>query len=268
METTIVVEGKNATEARRTLQQRIPRGKRVAREEIEGGDYSSPIVVESYQSGEDAMQRAESALPSGATVLSREIAEQRSTLEREIQAFDLKDANEKAAGLWGSKVKVEQVVLQHAGVRGFLGIGRKPGLYKVVGALPAIARIEFDWKVRITAHLEPDTPTVTKNTIWAISIVTNRAIPMHQAEAWVKQVIRMRCKYGVYEDLMESRDTKFGFAVAGEIDFQNPTAVIPALLLAEQLSGPDEVSKLTFGDFSDTTSGIRGCVVAHFRRPL
>ena len=137
-------------------------------------------------------------------------------------------------------------------------------------AVPAVPSVPDGMATTtISARLGPEpTSTSPKNTIWALSIVTNRAIPMNQADAWVKQVIRMKCKYGIYEDLMEARDTKIGFAVAGDIDFQNPMAVVPVLLLAEQLSSSAEIPSLTFGDFSDTSSGIRGCVVAHFRRPL
>ena len=110
-------------------------------------------------------------------------------------------------------------------------------------------------------------PSRPPNTIQALSIVTNRAIPNGQAEAWVQQIVKMTCKYGVYEKLME-KTTKIGFAVAGDINFLSPTAVIPTLLLSEHISEGSDISKLTFGDFNDSSSGIRGCVVAHFRYEL
>lgn len=220
---------------------------------------------------EAAEAELDAKLPSNAQIVARRIVAEPNTRQLAVDAFDSREAWKQAVSQIPSSSSVGQVVPRVQPKAGFLGLGRRIGRYDV--AVHDEAKVEATYttpacfRAVATRVNLPAPPFAGKNTIHALSIVTNVEIPRGQAEAWVQQIIKMSCKFGVYEDLME-KNTKIGFVVAGSIDFLRPASVVPALLISEHISDASDITKLTFGDFSDSSSGIRGSIVAHFRQPL
>jgi hypothetical protein len=102
------------------------------------------------------------------------------------------------------------------------------------------------------------------NPIDQIFILTNHDIPLAWRDNYTNQILSLGTAAGSYRSQMTPL-THVTFAVVGEIDFSDEGRVFAGLLVSGQMTDPPKVDRMTFGKFDDGR-GLRGCVVAQFRR--
>lgn len=234
---------------------------------------------ESGQSDDQAFANAIRFIPDKATVIERKIVSPAQVHILNIEAFDELEAraiaeNRKQEGY--TVTVIEQCI---AAKKGFFGIGKRPGKFQVNTIKSALVEVIYREPAKIlltwlsTEYIkavppswQPAAQVTQSKSIVNLFIMTNREIPSAWRDNYLNQILKLHTEYGSYEALTSSR-TRTVYVVAGEIDFSDISRVCAELLISGNVSDPNMVERLTFGNFSDG-KGLRGRIVAEFNQKI
>ena len=221
---------------------------------------------------DEAYAEAQRQVDSSEELTARSVLRQPTSSKAQVSAFDESGAHRAALAAAESGSRVVAVSVESVGSKGWIGIGRKPNRYTVEVLTEARVEVLCQGPARIKVTAFRVEPAIAPNARGAnplvhLAILTNRPIPAGKEGSWVSQIVQMKCKYGMYTALMDNSPV-VKFSVFDTPDYNNANAIIPVLLFNGHIDGPEDIRKLTFGDFSDGSSGIRGGIVARFKYPL
>jgi hypothetical protein len=150
----IETEGNSLTEARNKLTSLIPKGLEVLKESIIS-DGKIKTVKSVGSSKDDAFLKAQAKLPPDAEILKKDVLSEPEDKEWIFAAIDEEAANAAAksdiAGRFGANSRIKNVSLIAPAKKGILGVGKKPAQFKVDIITPAVVKISYKSKSRISA---------------------------------------------------------------------------------------------------------------------
>lgn len=148
----IEVEAESLDEARKQVESQLPQGFFVCSEKVisDGKPRTEKGIAETI---EDAYARAQSVVPSGATVVeTKELARPERKVYT-VEAYDEQSAGVRAKNKSGGTAIIKAIRLVTSGSKGFLGIGKKPNQYEVEMLHQAVVEITYKTKSKISVQI-------------------------------------------------------------------------------------------------------------------
>jgi len=140
----ILLEGDSLDDARR----RVTEGHCLVREEVLS-DGSPRRAAGGGPTPEDALRQARGLVPDEAEILDEQLVAEPGDVSFTVEAFTESDARTRAESSIRPGDIVTGVALQTEGSKGFLGIGRRPAVYKAAVRQVAHAEVTFRTRARI-----------------------------------------------------------------------------------------------------------------------
>jgi hypothetical protein len=148
----IVVEAASVDEALSQLQSQIPEGYEILQTEILS-EARAETITTSASTTEGAFGKARHKVPKGASVTEETELRPPGSETVTVEASDDTTARAQVEGEIEEGTKVQFVKLESEGRTGFLGIGKKPRLYRVQLFHPAVVRVSCEATARVSASL-------------------------------------------------------------------------------------------------------------------
>jgi len=148
----IVVEAVSVDQAVSQLQSGTPEGYEVMQTEVLS-DAKADTITCSAPTTESAFGKARHKVPKGATLTEETGLRQPGTESLTVEAPDEVTARTQVEGQVEEGTKIQFLKLQSEGSSGFLGFGKKARLYRAQLFHPAVVRVSYQAKAKVSATL-------------------------------------------------------------------------------------------------------------------
>lgn len=148
----VVVEAASVDQAFRQLESEAPEGYEVLETEILS-DAKADTITCSAPTTEAAFGKARHKVPKGATLTEETELRQPGSEGVTLEAPDEASARTQIEGRIEDGTKIQFLKLESEGSPGFLGIGKKPRLYRAQLFHPAVVRVSYQATARVSATL-------------------------------------------------------------------------------------------------------------------
>lgn len=148
----IVIEAASLDQAMSQLQSEAPEGYEILQTEILS-DAKADTITGSAPTTEGAFGKARHKVPKGASVTEETELRQPGSETMTVEAPDETSARAQVEGRIEDGTKIQFLKLESEGSSGFLGIGKKPRLYRAQLFHPAIVRVSYQATAKVSATL-------------------------------------------------------------------------------------------------------------------
>jgi len=148
----IVVEGVSVDEALNQVQSGSPEGYELLQTEILS-DARADTITCSAPTTEAAFGKARHKVPKGASLTEETEVSQPGSETVTVEAPDESAARAQVEGQVKDGTKIQFLKLESEGKSGFLGIGKKPRLYRAQLFHPAVVRVSYQVRAKVSATL-------------------------------------------------------------------------------------------------------------------
>jgi hypothetical protein len=148
----IVVEAVSVDQALSRLQSEAPEGYEVLHTEILS-DAKADTITCSAPTTESAFGKARHKVPKGASLTEEIELRQPGSESITIEAPDEATGRAQVEGQVEDGTKIQFLKLENEGSSGFLGIGKKPRLYRAQLFHPAVVRVSYQATAKVSATL-------------------------------------------------------------------------------------------------------------------
>lgn len=146
------IEAETLSAAREQAKAKVAKGSLILSETIVS-DGKEQTVRAAADSPSAAFEMARKDVPDGAQILREEEAISSSRKSIDVEGFSEDSAKAAAQRMVDSTARIEALSMKRPGKKGFLGIGRKPGLYQADVFQPLVVSIRFKVKARIRVEI-------------------------------------------------------------------------------------------------------------------
>ncbi len=148
----IAVEAVSVEEALSQIESEAPKGYEVLQTEIES-DARADNITTSAPTTDSAFGKARHKLPRGAIITDEAELRQPGSESITVEAPDEATARAQVEGNIEDGTKIQFLKLESEGSSGFLGIGKKPRLYRAQLFHPAVVRLSYQVRAKVNATL-------------------------------------------------------------------------------------------------------------------